>query len=361
MRDKHILVAGASGLVGRAAVERFATAGYWVTAVSRRAPIADHGATFIPVDLADRQACSDAFSGLGITHVIYAALHEEPGLVEGWVDHAHVVRNGAMLTNLVEAVDGPSSVLRHISIVQGPKAYGVHAGSAELPAREDRSERRDIPNFYWAQEDYLKARQPGRDWTWTVFRPGMVIGEAIGSAMNFIAVVGVYGALLKARGEPLHYPGTMNLIAQPSDTDLMAEAFEWAMDDPAACNQIFNITNGEVIALKTLWPSIAAAMGMEVGEDRPIDFLATLPGGAADWDAIVARHALRAPPMHAFLAQSLEFANFCFTLGAEGPVPPGIMSTIKLRKLGFSGWLDSEEMFAKWFARYQRDRLLPCP
>ncbi|MGE4322137.1 MAG: NAD-dependent epimerase/dehydratase family protein [Sphingobium sp.] len=361
MGDPHILVAGASGLVGRAAVERFAAAERRVTAVSRRPPIADHGATFVAVDLADPTACRAAFSGLGVTHVVYAALHEEPRLVDGWVDPAHVARNGAMLANLMEAVDGPGGRLRHVSIVQGPKAYGVHAGSAELPAREDRSERRDIPNFYWAQEDYLKARQPGRDWRWTVFRPGMVIGQAIGSAMNFIAVVGVYGALLKARGEPLHYPGTMNLIAQPSDTDLMAHAFEWAMDNPAAANQIFNITNGEVIALKTLWPAIAAAMGMEPGDDRSIDFTTFLPGAVAQWDVIAARHGLRAPAMAPFLAQSPQFANFCFSLGTDGPVPPGIMSTIKLRRSGFADWLDSEEMFAKWFARYQRDGLLPPP
>ncbi len=37
------------------------------------------------------------------------------------------------------------------------------------------------------------------------------------------------------------------------------------------------------------------------------------------------------------------------------------MSTIKLRKLGFSACLDSEEMFAKWFERYQKDGLLPPP
>ena len=48
-------------------------------------------------------------------------------------------------------------------------------------------------------------------------------------------------------------------------------------------------------------------------------------------------------------------------MGEGGPVPPGIMSTIKLRKAGFSAFLDSEAMFAEWFARYQRDGLLPPP
>ena len=50
---------------------------------------------------------------------------------------------------------------------------------ADRGDHHDRDERRDVPNFYWAQEDYLKARQPGRAWSWSVLRPGLVIGEAM--------------------------------------------------------------------------------------------------------------------------------------------------------------------------------------
>jgi hypothetical protein len=35
------------------------------------------------------------------------------------------------------------------------------------------------------------------------------------------------------------------------------------------------------------------------------------------------------------------------------------MSTMKIRRAGFNATLYTDEMFRKWFARYQADRLLP--
>ena len=53
----------------------------------------------------------------------------------------------------------------------------------------------EVPNFYWAQENYLKEKQRGRPWGWTVIRPALVVGMAVGGAMNLVAALGVYGAL----------------------------------------------------------------------------------------------------------------------------------------------------------------------
>jgi nucleoside-diphosphate-sugar epimerase len=357
--ERHVLVAGASGLVGRAVVEHFARRGWTVTAVSRRPPISDYGARFVAVDLADADACRAAFAGAGITHVAFAALHEEAQLVEGWLQESQIERNRAMLANLVEAVDGAGSVLEHVVIVQGPKAYGVHVARMPVPAREGRHERRDVPNFYWAQEDYLKARQPGRSWAWTVLRPGLVVGEAVGAAMNLIAAIGVYAALQRERGEPLHYPGVRDLLAQPTDTDLMAAAFQWCFESPAAANETFNVTNGEMMSLKALWPVIAETLGMEPGEDRPIGFVDTLGGCGPQWDAVREHHRLKAPALDAFIGKSFQFADFCLTLGGERVGPPAMMSEVKIRKAGFDVYLDSDEMTAKWIRRYQADHLLP--
>ncbi|MEQ8861156.1 MAG: NAD-dependent epimerase/dehydratase family protein [Pseudomonadales bacterium] len=357
--DRHVLVAGASGLVGRAAVEHFARQDWQVTAVSRRPPIADYGANFVSVDLADADACREVFADAGITHLAFAALHEEPQLVEGWLQESQIERNRAMLTNLVEALEGKDSRLEHLVIVQGPKAYGVHVGPMPVPSRENRDERRDVPNFYWAQEDYLKARQRGSAWHWTVLRPGLVIGEAVGAAMNLIAAIGVYAALQRERGEPLYYPGNRDLVAQPTDTDLMAAAFEWCFASKAADNQIFNVTNGEMMSLKALWPLIAETLGMKPGESRPIHFVEALSDCGAEWDAVRRRYGLKADELDAFIGKSFQFADFCLTLGGENPGPPAMMSTIRIRQAGFGECLDSEEMMAKWFRRYQADRLLP--
>ncbi len=357
--EPHVLVAGASGLVGRAVVEHFARRGWTVTAVSRRPPLADYGARFVSVDLGDADACRAAFADAGITHVAFAALHEEAQLVEGWLQESQIESNRAMLANLMEAVDGAGSLLEHVVIVQGPKAYGVHVGPMPLPAKEDRDERRDVPNFYWAQEDYLKARQSGRPWAWTVLRPGLVVGEAVGAAMNLIGAIGLYAALQRARGEPLHYPGIRDLVAQATDTDLMAACFEWCFGSPAADNEIFNITNGEMISLKALWPVIAETLGVQQGEQRPIAFVEALGGCRSEWDAVRERYRLTAPALDDFIGKSLQFADFCLTLGGDVGGPPAVMSTVKIRRAGFADYLEGEEMVIKWFRRYQADGLLP--
>src|SRR5262249_55918909 len=113
---EHVLVAGATGLVGRAAMEHFARAGYRTTAVSRRPPFDTSGADFISVDLADRAACEAAFGAVrDCTRIVFAAVQDEADLVAGWLDEAHVRRNGDMLRNTVDAVARGSSALRHVT------------------------------------------------------------------------------------------------------------------------------------------------------------------------------------------------------------------------------------------------------
>lgn len=76
MPRNKVLIAGASGLVGQAGPEHFASLPGWdVVGVSRRKPATDAAATFLSVDLTDREACRRAFGQMGdVTHVGYAAL-----------------------------------------------------------------------------------------------------------------------------------------------------------------------------------------------------------------------------------------------------------------------------------------------
>jgi len=354
----HVVVTGASGLVGRAAMEHFARAGFRVTAVSRRAPFDTYSARHLPVDLADEAACRDAFSSLGdVTQIVFAALHEEPDLVAGWTSEAHVERNAAMLRNTVEAVAPNTPSLRNVTVLQGPKAYGAHVRLMKIGAREDRDEDRSIPNFYWAQEDYIRDRAHGQDWGWTILRPCFVMGMAVGGAMNLIGAIGLYAALMRHRGEPLHFPGSRGGISQPTDTDLMARAIAWAGTAEAARNQVFNIANGDLFSLAEMWPVIADALGMEVGEDRPFAFEAQVQQFAGEWDAIRHEHRLISPDAEAFLGQSAQFADWIFARASAGL--RGSISTVKLQNAGFTEAMHSEDMFRKWIARYQQARLIP--
>jgi len=361
MAKKTILIAGATGLVGYAALKHFTQhPGQDVIALSRRMPRETFGARFIPLDLTDPARCRAMIRGLsGVTHLVYAALFELPGLVEGWRDERQIRTNDLMLRNLLDPLLEASLGLRHVTLLQGTKAYGVHVRPLTVPAREGRSDMREQPNFYWAQEDYLRQAQSGSDWHWTILRPVLIVGEAIGGAMNLIPALGVYAALMRRRGDVLPYPGGAPRVGQAVDADLLARAIGWAGVSHKARNETFNVTNGDVFVWENVWPAIAEAVGMRTGPPSP-QALNDLHG-EADWDLVRTRHNLLAPPLREFVGQSMEYADYQMRHGRTEIGPPSIVSTIKINQAGFQDTMDTEVMFRKWFRAFQRMRLLPLP
>jgi len=306
--QKHVLIAGASGLVGSAALNHFAAMrSCRVTAISRRAPFETKGASFVALDLNDADACL-RFSAehADVTHLVYAALHEEPGLIAGWRSESQIAANDRMLRNLFTPLEKFARSLRHVTLLQGTKAYGAHIAPIDIPAREGRSELRDHANFYWQQESFLRDAQKAKRWSFSIMRPQIVFGGAIGSAMNLIASLGAWAALRKERGLPLPYPGGPATILEAVDADLLARAIAWVGESQTARNETFNLTNGDVFVWKNVWPAIADALGMEMGPAEPQSIAAALADDAASvaWDGIRARYSLVAPSLKGFLGQS---------------------------------------------------------
>ena len=357
-----VIVAGASGLVGFAALEAFAGAEPWdVVGVSRRPPSPSiDGARFEALDLDDRDACrSFARRHSDVTHLVFAALYEKPGLVRGWRERDQMERNLRMLVNFFELLAAAPG-LEHVSLLQGTKAYGAHLEPMAVPARE-RSPRHEHENFYWLQEDYLRGLQNSSGWTLTILRPQVVFGRALGANMNPIPALGVYAALLKTAGEPLYFPGSpVPFVFEGVDADLLGQALLWAAITPAAGNQTFNVTNGDVMVWLNLWPAIADAVGMEPGPARPLSLATEVASREQEWIAIVDAHDLAVPrSLEAFVGQSLVYLDVLMIPGAVATPPPAIVSTIKIREAGFGLCMDSEDMLRKWLRRFQDERLLP--
>jgi hypothetical protein len=112
------------------------------------------------------------------------------------------------------------------NLYQGGKAYGADLGPFKTPARED-DPRLMGPNFYYDQEDFLKERQSGRPWHYTVLRPEAVSGFAVGNPMNLIMVIGVYAAISKELGLPLRFPGpeaAYRALYQMTSAHILAKA-----------------------------------------------------------------------------------------------------------------------------------------
>jgi NAD(P)-dependent dehydrogenase (short-subunit alcohol dehydrogenase family) len=107
-----VLVTGASGLLGVAAIEKFLSAGWEVVGVSRRKPELPSGrdVEFLAVDLRDEGAAPAAFEPLtDITHIAYTALHEKPELVAGWSSKEQVDPSARACAGLLKATQRTSA------------------------------------------------------------------------------------------------------------------------------------------------------------------------------------------------------------------------------------------------------------
>jgi nucleoside-diphosphate-sugar epimerase len=355
-----VLVAGATGLVGEAAVAAFAAAGWPVVATSRRTPDPlPSGVRHIAVDLTDAEACRAAFSNLqDVTHVVYAALYEKPGLIAGWREADQMETNLSMLRNLMAPLTATAG-LRHVTLLQGTKAYGAHLKQPPIPARE-RAPRDDHENFYWLQEDHLKAQAGAHGFAWTIFRPQIIVGAAWGAAMNPLLAIGVWATLRREQGlTTLPYPGGAPHVMELVDPRLLGEAFVWAAEAPAAADETFNITNGDVFAWPEVWPAIAEALGMQAGPDEPTRIAPLLAESADAWARIVEKRGLRPIALPALLGESHHYADALMRPGVDAIALPILVSTVKLRQAGFAPCYDSEDTLRHWLQVMVERRLLP--
>jgi nucleoside-diphosphate-sugar epimerase len=265
-----------------------------------------------------------------------------------------------MLINLFNAVE--QSALRHVVLLQGTKAYGVHVRPIAVPARENRSEMHEQPNFYWNQERFLRERQKGKAWSWSILRPVLIVGCSVGSAMNVIPALGVYAALMKRAGKKvLDYPAGVGRVAQAIDADLLARCIAWSGGSAKARNEIFNITNGDVFTWPNVWPAIADALGFAAGDHVPLSLDKEIRPREAEWAEIVRQHGLGSGTLKDFVGLSFEYADYTMGYGRTEVGPPALVSTIKLMQAGFTEVIDTETMFRNAFAEMQAKKLLPKP
>lgn len=364
---RRVLVLGATGVVGRAATERFLRDDEFdVIAISRRRPEVPERAGYahLSVDLRDADAVAAAVRGAGpISHVVYAALFEKDDLIAGWVDREQIDTNRLMFANVLDALRAAHAPVRHISMLQGTKAYGYHIGRMRIPGKESQP-RVDHGNFYWAQEDLLVSATRSMDATYTIFRPQFIFGGVLGAAMNLIPVIGVYGALCREMDRPFSFPGGAPYIAEAVDSRLLADALHWAASSSTAANETFNITNGDVFEWRDLWASFAEMLEVETGPDQRLCLAQWLPRQEAVWQRLVVRDRLRALSLGEILGLSHQYADDAFAYTSDGsPLEsrsnPVLLSTIKLRQAGFGTCINTEQMFAYWFAQLRAERVLP--
>ena len=361
--DGHVLVAGASGVIGSGAVEHFARREEWsVTALSRRYPVVAGDCAFshVAVDLGDADACRRAIARMPpVSHLVYAAVAEAPGLVGGWNDPGLIAANGAMFANLLDPL-ARSGRLRHVSLLQGTKAYGAHRHQVEVPCRED-GPRDDHPNFYWLHEDHMRLRAGEAGFTFTIFRPQVLLGAAPGAAMNPVAPIGAYAALCRELGRSFDFPGEPSCVWEAVDTALLAEAFAWAATTPAAAGETFNLTNGDVLVPAFAGRRIAERFDLRMDGEAPPSFASFFAEAdvQAAWTRLARRHGLRIAALPELLGESHRYLDLLLDPRIAAKRLPVLLSTIKIRQAGFAACRDSSKSLLYWLRRMTELKLLP--
>ncbi|MFM9857617.1 SDR family oxidoreductase [Pseudoxanthobacter sp. M-2] len=352
MAKKKLVVAGAVGVIGRTVIAHFDTLDDWsVVGLSRSKPDFPMKAEHVSVDLLDAAASLKTLGGIkGATHAVFAALQWTPDLA------AQVAPNRELVVNLIKGLEaGSGDTLRHVTLMQGGKAYGCHLGPFRTPAKES-DPRHMPPNFYYAQEDFLREASVGKAWSWTAIRPEAVIGPAVGNPFNLLMVIAVYALISKSLGLPLVFPGTRQnyeVLYQYTDARILARSTEWAAETPECAGEIFNITNGDYFRWERMFETVAKFFDMPLGYPQPFELTTMMADKAPIWDALVKRHGLK-PYAYDKIA-AWHFGDFIFKTPYDN-----ITSTIKARKFGFQDCLDSEDTMIQQLTELQRLGILPA-
>lgn len=350
-RPGTAVVAGVSGIVGRAIASRLIAAGWRVAGLSRRPPApAIPGLEHLAVDLADRTACHAVLAARAgdASHVIYAGRAPDPDPA------VEAARNTAMLVNLVEGLEAARAPLAHVLLVHGTKWYGSQFGPFKTPAEED-DPRAPGANFYFDQQDWVSGRSATAGWSWTALRPHILAGFSLGYPHNAVGVLAAYGALSQARGRPLSFPGTpeaFESLSQITDVRLLVDAMVWAMATPAAAGQAFNVINADYFRWRDLWPRLAAFFEVEDDGVATETLAETQAWSGALWRELATRHGLSEPDLGRIVSWS--YGDFMLRIGWDD-----MSSTLKIRRAGFDRVRGSWESLADALDEYRVRRVIP--
>ncbi|GGI89094.1 NAD dependent epimerase/dehydratase [Polymorphobacter multimanifer] len=348
------LVVGSSGIVGSAAADVLAAAGWHVLGLARQ-PSARPGVTPVAADLQKPAALATALAGLAPDAVFIATWSRQATEAE------NIRANAAMVRNLLDALR-PAGSGRHVAPVTGLKpylgpfeAYG-QGMLPQTPFREDQG-RLDVENFYYAQEDEVFAAAARDGFGWSVHRPHTIIGKAVGNAMNMGTTLAVHASLCRETGRPFRFPGSAvqwKGLTDMTDAHLLARHMLWATATPAARNQAFNVVNGDVFRWEWMWGRIAQWFGLQPaafdGTVLPLE--TQMAGDAGLWRDLAARHGLAEPDLS-------RLASPWHTDADLGRPIEVVTDMGKSRRLGFTDYQPTDDAFFALFEALRADRLIP--
>ena len=352
MKNKKVaLVVGANGIIGRNLAEHLVSTADWEVVVTSQKPL-DYSleAKFVQMDLLQENAVAEAAKELAnVTHVFYAAYIERKTLAE------QTETNTALLENLVLGLEQVAEQFKHITFIQGGKAYGAHLGIYKTPALE--TDRRHFPpNFYYNQEDFLRKQSEGKNWNWTAVRPDIIIGYAIGNPMNMANLIAVYAALCKELNVPFRFPGSpkaYEVLVNITDVNILAQGMDFVARNETCYGEIFNVTNGDVFRWKQVWAAFAEYFDVEYDEPQTFFLAEYMQDKEAVWKEMKTKYNLTDYSIKELA--NWGFGDFIFNVQYDA-----FFDVNKLRRIGFSQMhKPSLETFIAAFDQLKLKRIIP--
>jgi hypothetical protein len=143
-------------------------------------------------------------------------------------------------------------------------------------------------------------------------------------------------------------------LTDMTDARQLAKQQMWAATTPAAANQAFNVTNGDVFRWKWMWSRIAEYFGLP-----PADYPATLSplekqmgDDQIAWTQIVAEYGLKEPDIGRLVSPWHTDAD----LGRPIEV---VTDMSKSRAMGFTAYQASDQAFFDVFDKLRDMNLIP--
>ena len=351
---KTALVVGASGIAGSAVAHLLAARGWDVLGLARR-PVDQPGVTPVVADLHDVASTQAALAGARPDAVFLTTWARQATEAE------NIRVNAAMVRTVLDAIR-PAGPVGRVALVTGLKHYlgpFESYGKGRLPQTPFREEqgRLDLDNFYYAQEDEVFAAAARDGFGWSVHRPHTIIGKAVGNAMNMGATLAAYATLCRQTGRPFRFPGSAAQwegLTDMTSASQLAHHLLWATETPAAANQAFNVVNGDVFRWSWMWGRIADWFGIPPadfdGSVLPLEVQMKDDGPL--WRELAHREGLVEP--------DLERLASPWHTDADLGRPIEVVTDMGLsRRLGFTGYEQTDLAFIDLFEQMRRDRLIP--
>ena len=173
--------------------------------------------------------------------------------------------------------------------------------------------------------------------------------------MNLLTGIACYAAIAKAEGGPLNWPGHPGFygrLYQMIDVDLLARAMAWTATTPAAANNAFNITNGDLFRWAHVWPRIADFFDMEAGDPAPVKISDAMSDKGALWDRMVSEHGLKPYKLH-------EIVNWAYLDMALTNDMDQVSSLTKIVSTGWTDLWDTQNTITRQLQKLRDDRIIP--